>query len=149
MTYSELERQSKIKPYRARATEIQRLLKVAARDLATAARNLDDDPDWAFSIAYNAVLQAARSLMFHRSYRPRGKDQHHTVVRFAELTLGQEFREQVAYFDQMRRKRHRVVYEVAGLVSRQEAEQALDFCRKFVEEIRLFITGQPRLGKKG
>ena len=149
MTYSELEHQGKIKPYQARATEIQQLLKVAARDLATGIRNLDDDPDWAFSIAYNAVLQAARALMFHRGYRPRGQDQHHTVVRFAELTLGEESRKQVAYFDQMRRKRHRVVYEAVGLISRQEAEQALDFCRKFVEEIGLFITGQPHLGTGG
>jgi len=45
----------------------------------------------------------------------------------------------------MRRKRHRLVYEVAGLVSQQEAEQALAFAKTFVEEIRLLISGQPRL----
>jgi hypothetical protein len=30
-------------------------------------------------------------------------------------------RRQVALFDQMRRKRHRLVYEMVGLVSHQEA----------------------------
>lgn len=45
----------------------------------------------------------------------------------------------------MRRKRHRLIYEVVGLVSYQEAEQALAFARDFVEEIRLLITGQPGL----
>ena len=51
----------------------------------------------------------------------------------------------LALFDQMRRKRHRLVYEVAGLVSQQEAEQALSFAKAFVEETRLLISGQPRL----
>jgi hypothetical protein len=45
----------------------------------------------------------------------------------------------------MRRKRHRLVYEMVGLVSGQEAEQALAFATTFVEEIRRRITGQPRL----
>ena len=48
-------------------------------------------------------------------------------------------------FDQMRRKRNRLVYETMGLVSRQEVEQALAFAQTFVEEIRLLATGQPRL----
>lgn len=51
----------------------------------------------------------------------------------------------MALFDQMRRKRNRLVYETVGLVSRQEVEQALAFAKTFVEEIRLAVTGQPRL----
>ena len=50
----------------------------------------------------------------------------------------------MALFDQMRRKRNRLVYETVGLVSRQEVEQALAFAKTF-EEIRLAVTGQPRL----
>jgi hypothetical protein len=41
----------------------------------------------------------------------------------------------------MRRKRHRLIYEVVGLVSRQEVEQALAFAKAFVEEVRGQITG--------
>ena len=66
-------------------------------------------------------------------------------MRFCELTLGPEYKRQVTFFDQIRRKRHRLVYETVGLVSRQEVEQALAFARTFVEEIRLLVTGQPRL----
>jgi len=106
---------------------------------------LPDELDWAYTITYNAMLQAGRALMFHKGYRPRGKDQHRTVVRFCELTLGPSYRQQLALFDQMRRKRHRLISEAIGLVSRQEAEQALAFARDSVEEIRLLITGQPKL----
>jgi hypothetical protein len=55
----------------------------------------------------------------------------------------------VALFDQMRRKRNRLIYESVGLVSQQEAEQALAFARKFVEKTRLLITGQLPLELSG
>jgi hypothetical protein len=38
-------------------------------------------------------------------------------------------------FDQMRRKRQRVIYEVAGLVSKHEAEQTVEFAKGFVAEL--------------
>ncbi len=83
--------------------------------------------------------------MLHEGLRPRGPDQHWTIIEFCQSAFGPEHRQQIALFDQMRRKRHRLVYETVGLVSRQEAEQALAFAKAFVEEIRLRITGQPRL----
>jgi uncharacterized protein (UPF0332 family) len=124
---------------------VERLLQVATRDLATAQHVLLEDLDWTFNIVYNAVLQAARALMLHEGFRPRGVGQHRTVVEFCELALGPEYGEQVALFDQMRRKRDRLVYEMVGLVSRKEAEQALIFARDFVEEIHLRVTGQLRM----
>lgn len=142
MSYEDLERRHKIKLYEATPREVKRLLQVAMRDLGAAERNLPDDPDWSYTMAYNAVLQAARGLMFSRGYRPRGKDQHRTVVRFCELTLGDECEKEVALFDQMRRKRHRLMYEGVGLVSRGEAEEALAFAKRLVEKIEEFITGQ-------
>jgi len=85
-------------------------------------------------------------LMFFDGYRSRGGEQHATVVEFVEERLGTEYASQVRLFDQMRRKRHRVIYEVAGLVSKKEAEQAIAFAREFVEKITVIITGQSRLG---
>ncbi len=149
MKYQELERSGRLKSYEARPREIERLLQVAQRDLLAADRNLAEDEDWSYSMAYNALLQAARALMFSRGYRPRGKDQHRTVVRFTKLTLGHEYRKEVALFDQMRRKRNRLIYESVGLVSQQEAEQALAFARKFVKKTRLLITGQLPLELSG
>jgi uncharacterized protein (UPF0332 family) len=125
---------------------IMQLLQLAKRDINTARRNLEDAPDWAYSIAYNSILQASRALMFFTGYRPRGGEQHATVVEFVEERLGSTFEGQVKLFDQMRRKRHRVIYEASGLVSRKEAEQAIEFAEKFVGQITEMITGQSRLG---
>jgi hypothetical protein len=56
MPYDRLLKQGLIKPYSANPTEIKQLLNVASRDLNASARNLSEDPDWAFTMAYNAVL---------------------------------------------------------------------------------------------
>jgi len=146
MTYDLLIKSGRIKPYRARFSEIQQLLKVAARDLAAAARNLHEDPDWAYTMAYNAVLQASRALILNDGYRPRGGEQHATVVEYIQERLGPAFDKEVGLFDQMRRKRHRVIYEVSGLVSKQEAEQAIEFANKFVETLREEINRQQSVG---
>lgn len=145
MPYDKLIQQKRIKPYQAKPEEIKQLLKLAARDLASAERILADDPDWAFTIAYNAILQSSRAYIFAQGYRPRGAEQHGTVVQFIEEALGKNYSAQIALFDQMRRKRHRVIYEQMGLVSEQEAKQASSFAKTFVEEIRLLITKQLRL----
>ena len=142
MPYDELLKQRRIKAYRAKPQEVSRLLGVADRDLSTAEKVLADNQDWAFNIAYNAVLQAGQALMLHMGYRARGPDQHRTTVRFCELTLGFSHRGKLALFDQMRRKRHRLVYEAAGLVSAQEAEQALAYAKAFVEEPRALIGAE-------
>lgn len=142
MPYDRLIKGGRIKPYNARPSEIEQLLKVANRDLKASARNLDDDPDWAYSMAYNAILQASRALMFSNGYRPRGSEQHATVVEFIQEILGSTFTDQINLFDQMRRKRHRVIYEAAGLVSKSEAEQAITFSINFVEKIAVIITKQ-------
>jgi len=113
--------------------------------LNTAVRNLEDAPDWVYSIAYNSILQAARALMFYSGYRPRGSDQHATVVEFTEERLGIAFTDQVRLFDQMRRKRHRVIYEIAGSISKKEAEQAIAFAKGFVANITEMVTGQSNL----
>jgi uncharacterized protein (UPF0332 family) len=144
--YDRLLKFNRIKPHRPDQNEIIQLLQLAKRDINTARRNLEDAPDWAYSIAYNSILQASRALMFFTGYRPRGSEQHATVVEFVEECLGASHGASVRLFDQMRRKRHRVIYEASGLVSRKEAEQVIEFAEKFVGQITEMITGQSRLG---
>jgi uncharacterized protein (UPF0332 family) len=146
MSYERLLKSGRIKAYSAQPREVQQLLQVAGRDLSTAYKNQDDAPDWAYSIAYNAILQASRALMLHEGYRPRGGEQHATVVEFIRERLGQNHLPKVRLFDQMRRKRHRVIYEVAGIIAKSEAEQAVVFAKEFIDIIREEITGQLSIG---
>jgi uncharacterized protein (UPF0332 family) len=145
MPYADLQREKRIQSYRATPAEIRSLLSIAERDLRTAARNLAEDPDWAYNIAYNAILQSARALMMSAGFRPRGAEHHATVVKFTEEYLGKEFFPQVAVFDRMRRTRNRSIYEMDGMISMQEAQDAVTFARAFVNLIRERTTGQMSL----
>jgi uncharacterized protein (UPF0332 family) len=95
-----------------------------------------NDRDWAFSMAYNAILQATRALMFAKGFRPgAGEGQHKVAVQFAEITLGEKFQDEIYIFDKMRSKRHRVIYDVSGIISQKEARQAFEFTVKFVDKV--------------
>lgn len=71
MPYERLLKTRRIQPYSAKPSEVSQLLQVANRDIATAKMILVDATDWAYTIAYNSVLQASRALMIHEGFRPR------------------------------------------------------------------------------
>ena len=104
----------------------------ARRDLITAGTLLASDQDWAYTIAYNAVLQAGRALMFSKGYRPEGASQHIAVVKFVGLYLDQN---DTISFDRMRRKRNSSVYDTAGTITENEAEFALTQAEALVNKI--------------
>jgi uncharacterized protein (UPF0332 family) len=111
-------------------------LKLARRDLKTAKDVFSrGDYDWAFSIAYNAMLQAGRAVMFHSGYRPKGEYKHVSVVLFIEQKHHSRFKDMIFMFNKIRKKRHTAVYEQVNLISREEAENALKVAEKFFEKI--------------
>lgn len=130
--FDELEREGHIRKLPVDRRKVQDSLNLAKRDLKVAQGILEEDNDWALNIAYNAILQAIRALMFSKGYRPSGKNQHISVVRFAELFLETD---DVVIVDRMRRKRHATVYDTAGMVSKSEAENAVNRAGKIVEEV--------------
>ena len=79
------------------------------------------------------------ALTFSQGFRPRESEGHATVVRFVREALGREHVSKVNLFDQMRRKRHRMLYEMAGLVGSQEAKNSLAFAKEFIDLIRRLI----------
>jgi len=133
MTLEELERQGYIKKLPIDRKKVKDSLSLAERDIATATTLLNLDTDWAFSIAYNAMLQTLRAFMFSQGYRPEGGNQHVSTVRFAELFLD---RDSVIVFDRMRRKRHISVYDTAGSISKTEAETAIQTAKEILHIIK-------------
>ncbi|MBU0457375.1 MAG: HEPN domain-containing protein [Nanoarchaeota archaeon] len=113
-------------------------LSLAERDLKAAKDSLNSqDYDWALSIAYNAVLQAGRALMFSLGYRPKGNDKHKTVFAFLEESgFDQNI---VFYFDNIRKIRHIAVYDEAGIISKETAEETIKKAEIFVQKIRTIV----------
>ena len=141
MNYDELLHKGLIKRFRSSPAQVRNRMALARPDISAARTMMKSDRDWAFTMVYNAILQATRALMFAEGFRPEaGEGQHKVAVRFAEITLGETFRDEIYIFDKMRSKRHRVVYDVSGLISKGEAEQAFDFASRFVDKVEAVIN---------
>jgi uncharacterized protein (UPF0332 family) len=127
----DLKREGLIKTLPIDQRKVEDARALALRDVATARTLLDSNQDWAYNIAYNAVLQAGRALMFSKGYRPDGANQHISVVKFAGLFLDSN---DSIIFDRMRRKRNSSVYDSAGSITESEAvfaaKQAEDLVKK-------------------
>jgi len=136
MNIDNLEREGFIKKLPVDKRKIEDALNLAKRDIKTAKSMLQQDKDWAFSIAYNAMLQTLRAFMFSKGYRPSGSNQHISVVRFAELFLEEET---VITFDRMRRKRHTTIYDTAGTISERDAEHAVETAETLLNKIQVII----------
>ncbi|MCK9581939.1 MAG: HEPN domain-containing protein [Methanoregula sp.] len=132
----DLERDGLIKRLPVDIKKVQDSIAHAHRDLDTARAVLLTDYDWAYTIAYNAILQAGRALMFAKGYRPDGAHQHIAVVKFAGLFLEEQ---DTIIFDRMRRKRNSSVYETAGSVSETEALSAVRHAESLIQRFEELI----------
>jgi uncharacterized protein (UPF0332 family) len=139
-TYEELLDKGLIRRVKQSPSQVRDRLALAKRDIKAAKTMMATDRDWAFSMAYNAVLQATRSMMLAKGYRAAGGEgQHKVTVMFAEITLGEKFQDDIYIFNKMRSKRHRVIYDVSGLVSQPETRQAFQFAVRFVKEVEALL----------
>lgn len=141
MKIDELLRKRKIRRHKASPEEIGRILELADRDIRMARLTMAEDWDWAFSIAYNAVLQSARAYMYSRGFRPAAKQGHKNTFAFMRAALGKELASTIGYFDRMRKKRNQAIYDVAGLITEKEARSILKNAVGFVETVKAQIGG--------
>lgn len=133
----DLEQQGLIKKLPVDQKKVQDTCDLAHRDIKTAHYMLDSDYDWAYTIAYNAVLQAGRALMFSKGYRPTGANQHISVVKFSERYLDKD---DIIIFDRMRRKRNCTVYDAAGSITESEANFAVGQVEILVRKIEAHLS---------
>lgn len=142
MRFEELENKGLIRETKINFKQIYDFLLRSRQDLQTSKSNLSIDEAWSYAIAYHAMLRAGRSLMMSFGYRPLGKDQHATVVRFTSIVFGNEFKKLIHKFDRMRRKRHNFIYEPNRPIPRQEAEQAIKDAEELLKQIRFVVKNK-------
>jgi uncharacterized protein (UPF0332 family) len=119
---------------------VKELLALAERDLEDAEGSLQRKRyDWAYAIAYNSMLQAGRAFMHSRGFRPHAASTHLATVKFVQVELSHRFGILVKIFNKCRIKRHKVIYERAGLISPNEAEEAVKHARQLIAEIKKII----------
>ena len=132
MSFDELLKSRRIRKERISKREVQQALQRAERDLGAARAMMAEDWDWAFAIAYDAVFQASRAFMFAQGYRPASAESHKNTFAFMRLAMAKESEMLLRYFDRMRVKRHRAIYDVAGLITETEAKNLFAKAEAFV-----------------
>ena len=110
-------------------------LKIARRDLVASAEMLGSAHEWAYAIAYNAMLQSGRAFMFNEGFRAKGEGHHLIVIQFLRAGLGPEWEDVLDVMDRMRRKRNRSLYDTTGAISIKEAGEAVETAKDFVTRI--------------
>jgi len=140
MGYDELLNKGFMKRFRSSPAQVRNRMELVRRDMNAANAMMASDRDWAFTMAYNAILQVTRALMFAEVFRPGcGEGQHKVAVRFAEIALGETFRDEIYIFDKRCLRPH-----LEG-----EAQPAFDFAGRFVSEVETIIDERLAEGRDG
>lgn len=135
MNFEKFVRENLIKKLQPDFNQIAAQLKRAQKDLKTAKTVLVDDPTWAFTISYHAMLRAGRALMFSKGYLPTANQSHKTIVEFTETLIGPEYANIISRFNRMRRQRHNFIYDSQNHITTSEAKTAIETAGKMVEKI--------------
>jgi len=132
---SDLLKENLIKKGRVDFNAITEFINRAKKDLDTAERNLGIDDECSYNYAYNAMLHSGIALMNSYGYRPEIKNKHLTVIRFSGSVLEKKLDYLLKMYNNMRKKRHRFIYEPFTPCTKKEAQDAIKSAAKFVEEI--------------
>jgi uncharacterized protein (UPF0332 family) len=133
MSLKRLELEGRIKKISLKPNYVTDQLAMADHFLAAAKRNLDVDPDLAYGRSYAAMLAAGRALMGTMGYIPDGHEKHYSVELFLQQFLESKITRQ---FGIMRQKRHTLEYDQIGIISPDDATNAITTAETFIQLIR-------------
>ena len=141
MSLSEWQQHGWLRAHQATPQEVGDLLALAERDLKDCkSKGLSDD--WRFNIAYNAALQASNAALVASGYAvAKGDSNHFRVIQSLAHKIGLDANS-IADFDDRRKRRSMSVYDAAGVITRQEANQIIDFAKDLVARVKQWLTAQ-------
>jgi len=128
--------------------EIADLLAIVERDLNDA--GADISADGRFGFAYNAALKLCTILLYASGYRPEKLSAHHRTITSLPLILGPERKDDADYLDACRAKRNTADYDMAGVATKQDATELVDFTKQLRDDVLDWLKkNHPRLTKGG
>lgn len=134
--------EKRLEVFKIERSQIAKHIESAYQDLKEAKATFPVSDKAAYLFAYTAMLKIGRALLFLKGYRPKGQGQHETVVQAAGFILGKDFESLTRQFNQMRQKRNKLIYDIGGLVSHAEAEEAFRAGEKYLDKIRRLMEDQ-------
>lgn len=108
----------------------------AIRDMHTLHLVIEEDPEWAATIAYQSMLRAGRAKLFSYGYLPADGQQHKTVVELTSKILGRKYEEVTRQFDRFRKKRNVFFYESRESGNKSEALKAAETALMLINAVK-------------
>jgi uncharacterized protein (UPF0332 family) len=145
LTLQNLLKIGQLKLHQTDATEIQRLLAAAARNLVDADVTTIS-AELRFDAAYKSIMQAALAAMMANGYRPdTNKPGHHvTVVQGLAHSIGLEAK-RITVLDTLRRQRNLSDY-TGDDIDDSSAAHCIDEAKRLLKEINKWLkTNHPEL----
>lgn len=141
MNLSDLLKSRLVEKFEADPEQIKNEMEIAKSNLKSAKRILEiKEWDVAHNTAYNAVLQAARALMFAKGYRPMSQEHHVAVVSFMQAVYAAKIgADLIKAFDNARKRRNESWYDRAGSISPEQAAELVRNAETFVSKALLIL----------
>lgn len=136
MDWGEYLKNGLVKEQHPNFDQIEGQINRAHKDLKTFGLVLSSDPEWACTIAYQAMLRMGRALMFSYGYLPADGQQHKTVVEITGKLIGQKFDLLVKYFDRMRRNRNVFFYDSLDSNNEAQAKKAFETANELLKVVK-------------
>ena len=141
MTLQNLAKIGQLKPHKATAEEVARLLAAVRRNLADAqVKGISDETR--FDCGYKAVMQCALIAMMASGYRPStsAPGHHQTMLQSLPLTLGVS-NDLWIVLDALRKKRNQNDYTGMPLAA-AEAQEAVDRAKELLVTLQAYLRVQ-------
>jgi hypothetical protein len=145
MTLEKLAGIGRLKPHRATAKEISRLLESAAASIADAKRK-ENSPNSRLDLAYKAIMQTPLAALMANGFRPSTSEPGHqrTTIQTLPKTIGIA-PEKVRLFDAFRRARNVADYEGDPVEERLVGE-CIEAAQRLHADVRAWLeNNQPEL----
>lgn len=120
-----------IQKVRVTRKTLENMLELVERDINDSqVKSLSADRR--FATAYNAALNLANYVIRKNGYRVAAKAGHHRIAfLLSGEMLGKKARKYLDYYDVCRRKRNRLDYDLAGVVSESEVAELIEKVLEF------------------
>ena len=92
-------------------------------------------------IAHNAALQAAKAALAAGGYRARKEGQRYLVLQSLAFTVRTDAAT-IKQLDKFREKRNISDYEMAGLVTEQEAGEMIALAKQLRDDVEQWLRAQ-------
>ena len=144
MSYSELLQSRRIRRHGLAPREVRQYIHDlwAAYERAMGDARLEaQSPDGRFQDAYTAVRILAEIVMVAEGFRPAsGPGQHETVFEFLARVPTADWQREANYFQDCRKKRNRLTYRMAGVVTGSEVETLIREAEDFARKVRKWLA---------